>query len=742
MNERPEKSRFGDLLLEMRLVEEGELASAMAERAQTGRRLEQVLVDRRVIDEDRLTKAVAAQLNLETVSLDGHRTHAQVLARVPPHVARTFGVLPYAIKRTARSEILFLVMSDPLDTVALSEVHRHSGCQVRVMLAGVFALEKAIHNHYGPITSERLVDLSEDVIPLEEADFTELPATEATSSASFTDSDATNGKAADKTSPSSLPLGRPRTAGKKPIPRGQVVVNARDQSRIDPSASAEGLPPFGINTAPTGSSKSGASWVASLSENPTEDMSGDMREALSVQKAPSPPVTRRKPKTVVGPFPSSSSEASPSPGLLSGGHTEPRLSSTDESQTDKEARSNLNPPKRSSSFFRDANNHERRTSPEPHKIRDAWSAESRLHTVESAEEVEDVELVEPVNNIENAARAELVESFDKAQSVNNVEKVDKWAAKSILHRVGAAWPASLATPPALPASPFGRGEAEESDVEAKRPSSSRRARSETPVAVVGESDVVGSESLQELPALAPDDSDGIIADRDLRRLEEQLAQFSSLALEVPVDLVDDRNHPFQPLQAFDVPVGLEETGIIPEVDLDSTPFEPPPPDSFPADPQARRALSSDDIPKSLKEISVRRSGIEVIELMEPIQVAPMEDGSSLRIDVDEVRSALLQGGIGGTPPDVDDLVADGEASRPEPTTSVYSLDEGQPPSLPEPAPVEDREAERLVSALEEGASLTAADRAQLVLALGRLMLAAGVVERDALVRELERSSDT
>jgi hypothetical protein len=53
-------------------------------------------------------------------------------------------------------------------------------------------------------------------------------------------------------------------------------------------------------------------------------------------------------------------------------------------------------------------------------------------------------------------------------------------------------------------------------------------------------------------------------------------------------------------------------------------------------------------------------------------------------------------------------------------------------------PAARKEAERLVAALEAGATLTSAERVQLVLALGRALLAEGVLPREALLDELSK----
>ena len=148
VNPRQEKSRLGDLLVEMRLVDADVLSAALAEHRASGRRLARVLQDRRVLDEERLTKAVAAKLGLEAVTVSSLKIHERVLQLIPADIAQRHGVLPIAIKRTNQADLLYLVMVDPLDTEAIGEVQRVTGRQVRVLMATASDLDLAIQNHY------------------------------------------------------------------------------------------------------------------------------------------------------------------------------------------------------------------------------------------------------------------------------------------------------------------------------------------------------------------------------------------------------------------------------------------------------------------------------------------------------------------------------------------------------------------------------------------------------------------
>lgn len=148
MASKQEKSRLADLLVEMRLLEDEAAQSAVAEARASGRRLPKILADRRLIDEERLAKSVAAKLGLEAIALAGMRIHDRVVGLLPAAVASRYGVLPIAIKRTNSAELLYLVMVDPLDTEAIGEVQRLTGRQVRVLMGTATEIDGAIEEHY------------------------------------------------------------------------------------------------------------------------------------------------------------------------------------------------------------------------------------------------------------------------------------------------------------------------------------------------------------------------------------------------------------------------------------------------------------------------------------------------------------------------------------------------------------------------------------------------------------------
>lgn len=143
-----DKSQLADLLVEMGLVDREQMSLALAQQRATGGRLPRILAERKLVDEDRLAKAIAAKLGLEAVNLTSLKIHERVLAILPPPVALRSGALPIAIKRTNQAEFVYVVMADPLDADAIAEVQRVSGRQIRVLVGTASEVDRALEAHY------------------------------------------------------------------------------------------------------------------------------------------------------------------------------------------------------------------------------------------------------------------------------------------------------------------------------------------------------------------------------------------------------------------------------------------------------------------------------------------------------------------------------------------------------------------------------------------------------------------
>lgn len=132
----------------MRLLSAQTVSALLTEQRRSGRRFASLLGGDPEVDEARLTKAIAAKLGLETVALDATTVHERVLALLPGTMARQYGVLPLAVKRVGSHEVLYLVMQDPLDAEAVTDVQRLTKRQVRVLMAPPSEIDRAVESCY------------------------------------------------------------------------------------------------------------------------------------------------------------------------------------------------------------------------------------------------------------------------------------------------------------------------------------------------------------------------------------------------------------------------------------------------------------------------------------------------------------------------------------------------------------------------------------------------------------------
>ncbi len=103
------KVRIGDLLVEQKLISEGQLRTALAEQKKSGRKLGRVLIDNGYVDEESMLRLLAAHLGMPYVDLSSFELNARLVQRLPETDARRFRAL--VLKETADG--LLVAMGDP-----------------------------------------------------------------------------------------------------------------------------------------------------------------------------------------------------------------------------------------------------------------------------------------------------------------------------------------------------------------------------------------------------------------------------------------------------------------------------------------------------------------------------------------------------------------------------------------------------------------------------------------------------
>ena len=126
-----QRKKLGDILVEMGLVTEEQLAKALSAQAPGSKRLGDWLVANTRLTEADLLKALSRQTGIPCISLRPGLYEAAAVALLPKELARRLRVLPMFKVRDA----LTLATSDPHAMPVLDEIEDITGCKLRLVLA-------------------------------------------------------------------------------------------------------------------------------------------------------------------------------------------------------------------------------------------------------------------------------------------------------------------------------------------------------------------------------------------------------------------------------------------------------------------------------------------------------------------------------------------------------------------------------------------------------------------------------
>lgn len=136
---------MGELLTLAGLISERQLVNAL-ERQRGDRRkpLGSLLVDLGYTTEDAIAQALAAQLSLPYVVLANEFVREGALSKIPAHLARRHTCFPLNFT----DQRLTVAMANPLDLIALEDLHIASSMQIRPCVAARSEIQKHIRTYY------------------------------------------------------------------------------------------------------------------------------------------------------------------------------------------------------------------------------------------------------------------------------------------------------------------------------------------------------------------------------------------------------------------------------------------------------------------------------------------------------------------------------------------------------------------------------------------------------------------
>jgi type IV pilus assembly protein PilB len=163
---RASKLRLGDILKEMGLVSEEQVASALVKQQETRKRLGQILVEDGIVTELDLARALGAKFGVTYIDLSDATLDAAASGYIDERLARRYGVAPV---RFEDDNTLVVAMVDPQNLVALQDLEIITGFTIRPAIASAEDIYAAIAKIYRdrPDIGEATMD---------EGDFKELEA--------------------------------------------------------------------------------------------------------------------------------------------------------------------------------------------------------------------------------------------------------------------------------------------------------------------------------------------------------------------------------------------------------------------------------------------------------------------------------------------------------------------------------------------------------------------------------------
>ena len=201
--------KIGDLLVKAGVVTDLQLKAALAEQAQWGGKLGDILVRMEFLTEEILVRALSKQTGIPRVDLSGEADQL-ALSKVPPEVAEEFGLIPMEMQDDGRT--LVVAMSDPLNLMVTDHLRSLTNCRIVAQLAGTSAIRNAISRWYrgeellredsGEVSNIRIVNNSGNTVITVDP---RKPAQRAAAAASAPSAAAPNGARPAPVSPAMAP---------------------------------------------------------------------------------------------------------------------------------------------------------------------------------------------------------------------------------------------------------------------------------------------------------------------------------------------------------------------------------------------------------------------------------------------------------------------------------------------------------------------------------------------------------
>jgi type IV pilus assembly protein PilB len=136
---------LGELLVERGIINQEQVAMAVAYQKERGGLFGEILVTLKFATEEDIAQALTCQYGFPYLPLGNYEIDREVLDAVPEDVCRKFCLIP--IDKIGKS--LTVAMSDQLNMNDLDDVELITGCTIQTFVSTSTDIKEAISKYYG-----------------------------------------------------------------------------------------------------------------------------------------------------------------------------------------------------------------------------------------------------------------------------------------------------------------------------------------------------------------------------------------------------------------------------------------------------------------------------------------------------------------------------------------------------------------------------------------------------------------
>ena len=152
---------IADILVEQQKLERSAADQVKLEAVTTGTPVEELITEKKLVDQESLVEAKALMLNVPYVRPSEVGASPEALGMIHESVAKRYKIFPFAIDKSSRS--LSVAMANPMDLTAIEFVEKKSGMRIVPHMASEGEISMAIRERYAQSLSSEVVEALKDV---------------------------------------------------------------------------------------------------------------------------------------------------------------------------------------------------------------------------------------------------------------------------------------------------------------------------------------------------------------------------------------------------------------------------------------------------------------------------------------------------------------------------------------------------------------------------------------------------